>query len=122
MKPCPYCGLEDDCDPITARFPPFDEGDILFCEDCGGMEIATGVLWEPESRRKMMSTTCCRSSPSFAARPRSISGTSSSNGSRRHTHSRDLAGSPIPRTNDGANVVVARRSQRRGPGITSARC
>jgi hypothetical protein len=46
MKPCPYCGLEDDCDPITARFPPFDEGDILFCEDCGGMEIATGVLWE----------------------------------------------------------------------------
>jgi hypothetical protein len=33
-------------DPAAAGFPPFTEGDVLVCEGCGLVEIATGVLWE----------------------------------------------------------------------------
>jgi hypothetical protein len=43
---CPCCGIEDDMDPAAAGFPPFTEGDVLVCEGCGLVEIATGVLWE----------------------------------------------------------------------------
>lgn len=46
MNCCPYCGLEDDTDHVSEGHAPFEEGGILFCNGCGGMEIATGVLWE----------------------------------------------------------------------------
>jgi hypothetical protein len=43
---CPYCELEDDVDYIAEGHAPFDESDVLICDGCGGVEIATGVLWE----------------------------------------------------------------------------
>lgn len=46
MNRCPYCGLEDDWDPVKTKSAPFSQGDVLFCDGCGGVEIATGVLWE----------------------------------------------------------------------------
>lgn len=46
MSRCPYCGLEDDVDEIEAGVPLLDEGVIVVCIGCGGVEIATGVLWE----------------------------------------------------------------------------
>lgn len=46
MKACPYCGLEAEVDYIAEGHEPFGEGDILVCDGCGGVEIATGVLWE----------------------------------------------------------------------------
>lgn len=46
MNRCPYCGLEDDTDFVAERVDPFTEGDVLVCDGCGGVTIATGVLWE----------------------------------------------------------------------------
>jgi hypothetical protein len=43
---CPQCGLEDDVDLAAAGFAPLPEGDVLICEGCGLVEIATGVLCE----------------------------------------------------------------------------
>ena len=46
ISPCPYCGLENDIDHVAEGCEPFDEGDVLICDGCGGVQIATGVLWE----------------------------------------------------------------------------
>ena len=45
-NPCPYCGLDVDIDYVAEGFEPFNQGDILVCDGCGCVEVATGVLWE----------------------------------------------------------------------------
>jgi hypothetical protein len=46
MTSCPYCGLEDPAEDLPADAPLPEQGDLMICEGCGLVEIATGVLLE----------------------------------------------------------------------------